>query len=132
MADINALTEQISGLTLLEASQLVKSLETKLGISAAAPVAVAAPAAPAAAGGADAKKQEESATVTVTLLAGYDPAKKVAIIKALRECVSGLGLTDAKALAEQAPKPIKNDIPKAEAAEIQKKIEAAGGKVEIK
>ena len=129
MADINVLTEQISGLTLLEASQLVKALETKLGVSAAAPVAAAA--APAA-GGAAPAKVEESATVTVTLLAGHPPEKKVAVIKALRECVAGLGLTDAKALAEQAPKPIKSDIPKAEAEEIKKKIEAAGGKVEIK
>ena len=129
MADINGLTEQISGLSLLEASQLVKMLEAKLGISAAAPVAVAA-AAPA--GAAAPAKAEEAATVTVTLLAGYDPAKKVPIIKALRECVPGLGLTDAKALAEQAPKVVKSDIPKAEAEEIKKKLEAAGGKVEVK
>lgn len=131
MADINVLTEQISGLTLLEASQLVKSLEQKLGISAAAPVAVAA-AAPAGGGAAAPAKAEEPATVTVTLLAGYDPAKKVAVIKALRECVPGLGLTDAKKLAEEAPKPVKADIPKAEAEEIKKKLEAAGAKVEIK
>ena len=129
MADINVLTDQISALTLLEASQLVKALEQKLGVSAAAPVA--AVAAPAAGGGAPAKA-EEAATVTVTLLAGYPPEKKVAVIKALRECVSGLGLTDAKAMAEQAPKPIKSDIPKAEAEEIKKKMEAAGAKVEVK
>ncbi len=123
MSDINAMVDQISGLSLLEASQLVKALEQKLGVSAAAPVAVAAPT--AAVGAAGAPKAEEAATVTVTLLSGYPPEKKVAIIKALRECAQGLGLTDAKKLVEEAPKPIKADVPKAEAEEIKKKIEAA-------
>ena len=131
MSDINAMVDQISGLSLLEASQLVKALEQKLGVSAAAPVAAAAASAPAG-GGAAAPKAEEAATVTVTLMSGYPPEKKVSIIKALRECVAGLGLTDAKKLVEEAPKPIKADVPKAEAEEIKKKIETAGGKVEIK
>ena len=127
MADINALTEQISGLSLLEASQLVKALETKLGISAAAPVAVAA--APAAAGAA-AKPAEES-TVTVTLLGGYPADKKVALIKVVKDLLA-MGLSDAKNLVEGAPKQLKADIAKKEADEIKAKIEAAGGKVDIK
>jgi large subunit ribosomal protein L7/L12 len=127
MADINTLTEQISGLSLLEASQLVKALETKLGISAAAPVAMAA--APAAAGGA-AKPAEES-TVTVTLLGGYPADKKVPLIKVVKDLLA-MGLSDAKNLVEGAPKQLKADIAKKEADEIKAKIEAAGGKVEIK
>jgi large subunit ribosomal protein L7/L12 len=128
MADTSALVEQISGLTLLETSELIKALESKLGVSAAAPVAAAA--APAAGGGAAAAPVEEKTTFDVILT--DMGANKIAVIKEVRACVSGLGLAEAKALVEGAPKPIKEGIPKAEAEEIKKKIEAAGAKVEIK
>ena len=124
MADLNAIVEQLSGLTILEAADLVKSLETKWGVSAAAAVAVAGPAAagPAAA-------VEEKTEFSVVLLdAG---ANKINTIKEVR-AVTGLGLKEAKDLVEGAPKEVKGGIPKAEADEIKKKLEAAGAKVEIK
>jgi len=124
MADLNAIVEQLSGLTVMEAAELVKALETKWGVSAAAAVAVAAgPAAgPAAA-------VEEKTEFSVVLLdAG---ANKINTIKEVR-AVTGLGLKEAKDLVEGAPKEVKGGIPKAEADEIKKKLEAAGAKVEIK
>ena len=116
----------LSGLTVLEASELVKKLEDKWGVSAAAPVAVAA-AGGATAGAAPA---EEKTTFEVVLKdAG---GNKIGVIKEVRTVVPGLGLADAKALVEGAPKTIKEGATKDEAAEIKKKLEAAGAKVEIK
>ncbi len=128
MADTNALVEQISGLTLLETAELVKALEAKLGVSAAAPVAAAAPA---AGGGAAATAPAEEKTSFDVILMEMG-TNKIGVIKEVRAAVSGLGLAEAKALVEGAPKPIKEGIPKAEAEEIKKKIEAAGAKVTIK
>ena len=127
MADTDKLVEQLSGLSVLEIAGLVKQLEEKWGVSAAAPVAVAA--APAA-GGAAAPAAEEKATFDVILK--EMGANKIGVIKEIRGAVPGLGLAEAKALVESAPKPIKEGVPKAEAEEIKKKIEAAGAKVEIK
>jgi large subunit ribosomal protein L7/L12 len=127
MADINAIAEQIQGLTLLEASQLVKLLEEKLGVSAAAAaVAVAAPAAGAAAAAAPA---EEKTEFTVVLTAAG--ANKINVIKAVRE-VTSLGLKEAKDLVEAAPKPIKEGVTKDEAEAIKKKFVDAGATVEVK
>jgi len=126
MADINAIADQIQGLTLLEASQLVKLLEEKLGVSAAAAaVAVAAPAGAAAA----AAPVEEQTEFTVVLTAVG--ANKINVIKAVRE-VTSLGLKEAKDLVEAAPKPIKEGINKEEAETIKTKFVAAGASVEIK
>lgn len=117
----------LSGLTVLEASELVKKLEDKWGVSAAAPVAVAAAAPAAGSGGAAA---EEKTTFEVVLKdAG---ANKIGVIKEVRAVVPGLGLADAKALVEGAPKTVKEGATKDEAAEIKKKLEAAGAKVEVK
>src|ERR1700675_252708 len=127
MADTNALVDQLSGLTVLEIAGLVKQLEEKWGVSAAAPVAVAA--APAAGGGAAAPPAEEKTTFEVILK--EMGANKIGVIKEVRGAVPGLGLAEAKALVEGAPKTIKEGVTKAEAEEIKKKIEAAGGKVEI-
>jgi large subunit ribosomal protein L7/L12 len=129
MADTDKLVEQLSGLSVLEIAGLVKQLEEKWGVSAAAPVAVAA--APAAGGGgAAAPAAEEKATFDVILK--EMGANKIGVIKEIRSAVPGLGLAEAKALVEGAPKPIKEGVPKAEAEEIKKKVEAAGAKVEIK
>ncbi|MFL6583981.1 MAG: 50S ribosomal protein L7/L12 [Chthoniobacterales bacterium] len=128
MADTNALVDQLSGLTVLEIAGLVKQLEEKWGVSAAAPVAVAA--APAGGGGAAAPAAEEKTTFDVILT--EMGANKIGVIKEVRGAVPGLGLAEAKALVEGAPKPIKEGVTKAEAEEIKKKIEAAGAKVEIK
>ena len=127
MADNKSLVDQIVGLSLLDAADIVKQLEEKLGISAAAPVAVAA--APAA-GGAAAPAAEEKATFDVILK--EMGANKIGVIKEVRSAVPGLGLAEAKALVEGAPKTIKEGVTKAEADEMKKKIEAAGAKVEIK
>src|SRR5450631_1206291 len=127
MADTNTIVEQLSGLTVLEIAGLVKELEEKWGVSAAAPVAVAA--APAA-GGAAAPAAEEKTTFEVILK--EMGANKIGVIKEVRSAVPGLGLAEAKALVEGAPKTIKEGVTKAEADEIKKKIEAAGAKVEIK
>ena len=129
MADKKSLVDQIVGLTLLEAADIVKELEEKLGISAAAPVAVA-PAGGAAPGGAAAPAAEEKATFDVILK--EMGANKIGVIKEVRSAVPGLGLAEAKALVEGAPKTIKEGVTKQEADEIKKKIEAAGAKVEIK
>jgi large subunit ribosomal protein L7/L12 len=125
MADLNAIVEQLSGLTIMEAADLVKQLETKWGVSAAAAVAVAA--GPAAAGPAAAAEEKTEFSV-VLAEAG---ANKINVIKEVR-AVTGLGLKEAKDLVEAAPKEVKGGIPKAEADEIKKKLEAAGAKVEIK
>ena len=127
MADTTALVDQLSGLTVLEIADLVKQLEEKWGVSAAAPVAVAA-AGPV--GGAAAAPVEEKTSFDVILTdAGTN---KIAVIKEVRAAVAGLGLAEAKALVEGAPKSLKEGVTKEEAAEIKKKIEAAGAKVEIK
>jgi large subunit ribosomal protein L7/L12 len=129
MADTGKLVEQLSGLTVLEIAGLVKELEEKWGVSAAAPVA-AAPAAGAPAAGGAAPAAEEKATFDVILK--EMGANKIGVIKEVRGAVPGLGLAEAKALVEGAPKTIKEGVTKAEAEEIKKKIEAAGAKVEIK
>jgi len=129
MADTNAIVEQLSGLTVLEIAGLVKQLEEKWGVSAAAPVAVAAPAA-GGGGGAAAAPAEEKTTFDVILK--EMGANKIGVIKEVRGAVPGLGLAEAKALVEGAPKTVKEGVTKAEAEEIKKKIEAAGAKVEIK
>ena len=127
MADINAIAEQIQGLTLLEASQLVKLLEEKLGVSAAA--ASVAVAAPAAGGAAAAAPVEEKTEFTVILTA--TGANKINVIKAVRE-VTSLGLKEAKDLVDGAPKPIKEGVNKDEAETIRKKFTDAGATVEVK
>ena len=126
MADINAIAEQIQGLTLLEASQLVKLLEEKLGVSAAAaaPVMVAGGGAAAAAPAA-----EEKTEFTVVLTAAG--ANKINVIKAVRE-VTSLGLKEAKDLVDGAPKPVKEGVSKEEAETIKKKFTDAGATVEVK
>jgi large subunit ribosomal protein L7/L12 len=127
MADINAIADQIQGLTLLEASQLVKMLEEKLGVSAAAaaPVMVAG----AAAGAAAAPAAEEKTEFTVVLTAAG--ANKINVIKAVRE-VTSLGLKEAKDLVDGAPKPVKEGVTKDEAEAIKKKFVDAGASVEVK
>jgi large subunit ribosomal protein L7/L12 len=127
MADINAIADQIQGLTLLEASQLVKLLEEKLGVSAAAaaPVMVAGGGGAAAAAPAAEEKTEFSVILTA---AG---ANKINVIKAVRE-VTSLGLKEAKDLVDGAPKPVKEGVSKDEAAAIQKKFVDAGATVEVK
>jgi len=128
MADINAIAEQIQGLTLLEASQLVKMLEEKLGVSAAAAsVAVAAPGAGGAAAPAAAVEEKTEFTVILSSVG----ANKINVIKAVRE-VTSLGLKEAKDLVDGAPKPIKEGINKDEAEAIKKKFTDAGATVEVK
>ena len=130
MADTNTIVEQLSGLTVLEIAGLVKQLEEKWGVSAAAPVAaVAAPSAGAGGGAAPAEAEEKTAFEVILKEMG---ANKIGVIKEVRGAVPGLGLAEAKALVEGAPKTIKEGVTKAEAEEIKKKIEAAGAKVEIK
>lgn len=129
MADINNLVEELSKLTVLEAAELVKALETKWGVTAAAPVAVAA-AAPAA-GGAAAPAAEAKTTFDV-VLASVPADKKIAVIKVVREVKAGLGLAEAKALVEGAPKTVLEGANKADADAAKKKLEEAGGKVELK
>jgi large subunit ribosomal protein L7/L12 len=128
MADINAIAEQIQGLTLLEASQLVKMLEEKLGVSAAAagPVMMAAGG---GAGAAAAPAAEEKTEFNVVLTAAG--ANKINVIKVVRE-VTSLGLKEAKDLVDGAPKPVKEGVSKDEAAAIAKKFQDAGATVEVK
>jgi len=126
MADINAIADQIQGLTLLEASQLVKLLEEKLGVSAAA---AAVAAAPAGGGAAAAAPVEEKTEFAVVLTAAG--ANKINVIKAVRE-VTSLGLKEAKDLVDGAPKTIKEGINKDEAEAIKKKFVDAGASVEVK
>jgi large subunit ribosomal protein L7/L12 len=127
MADINAIAEQIQGLSLLEASQLVKLLEEKLGVSAAA--ATVSVAAPGAGGAAAAAPVEEKTEFSVVLTAVG--ANKINVIKAVRE-VTSLGLKEAKDLVDGAPKPIKEGVNKDEAETIRKKFTDAGATVEVK
>ncbi len=127
MADINAIAEQIQGLTLLEASQLVKMLEEKLGVSAAAAAVAAAPA--AGGGAAAAAPAEEKTEFTVVLTSAG--ANKINVIKAVRE-VTSLGLKEAKDLVDGAPKTVKEGVNKEEAESIKKKFVDAGATVEIK
>jgi large subunit ribosomal protein L7/L12 len=129
MADTNQIVEQLSGLTVLEIAELVKKLEERWGVSAAAPVAVAAAPAGGAAGAA-APPVEEKTTFDV-VLKEIGP-NKIAVIKEVRAAVAGLGLAEAKALVEGAPKTVKEGVTKQEAEDIKKKIEAAGAKVEVK
>jgi large subunit ribosomal protein L7/L12 len=128
MADTNQIVEQLSALTVLEIADLVKKLEEKWGVSAAAPVAVAA--APAGGAGAAAPPPEEQTAFDV-ILKEIGP-NKIAVIKEVRASVAGLGLAEAKALVEGAPKAVKEGVTKQEAEDIKKKIEAAGAKVEVK
>lgn len=123
MADIKKLVEELSKLTVMEAAELSKALEEEWGVSAAAAVAVAGPA---AAAGEAAEEQTEFDVI----LTG-DGGKKIQVIKEVR-AITQLGLTDAKALVEGAPKAVKEGVNKAEAEEIKAKIEAAGGTVELK
>jgi large subunit ribosomal protein L7/L12 len=125
MADLNEIVDTLSGLTVMEAAELAKLLEEKWGVSAAAPVAVAAAAGPAAGGEAEEAKDE----FDVVLVSFGD--KKIQVIKEIRG-ITGLGLKEAKELVEGAPTNIKEGVPKDEAAEIQKKIEEAGGQVDVK
>ncbi|XVN40637.1 MAG: 50S ribosomal protein L7/L12 [Rickettsia endosymbiont of Argas persicus] len=123
MADLAKLEEQLSSLTLMQAAELVKNLEEKWGVSAAAPVAVAAAAAPAA------ETAAEKTDFEIFLASAGD--KKVEVIKVVRE-VTGLGLIEAKKLVDEAPKAIKSNVKKVEAEEVKGKLEAAGAKVELK
>ena len=125
MADIAKLVEELSKLTVLEAADLAKALEEAWGVSAAAAVAVAAPA-----GGGEAAAAAEEKTEFDVILTG-DGGNKIAVIKEVR-AITSLGLTEAKALVEAAPKAIKEGVNKAEAEDIKAKIEAAGGTVEVK
>ncbi|HYG28887.1 MAG TPA: 50S ribosomal protein L7/L12 [Allosphingosinicella sp.] len=126
MADINSLVDQLSELTVLQAADLAKALEERWGVSAAAAVAVAGPG---GGGGAAAPAEEEKTEFDVILV--NDGGKKINVIKEVR-AITQLGLGEAKALVESAPKPIKEGIPKAEAEELRKRLEEAGATVEVK
>jgi len=128
MADTAMLVEELSKLTVIEAADLVKQLETKWGVTAAAPVAVAAAGAPAGA----AAPAAEAKTTFDLILASVPADKKIAVIKAVREVKIGLGLAEAKALVEGAPKPVLEGANKADTDAAKKKLEEAGGKVEVK
>jgi large subunit ribosomal protein L7/L12 len=125
--DKTKIVEELSNATVLEIADLVKELEGKWGVSAAAPVAVAA-----AAPGAAAAPAAEAKTTFDVILASVPADKKIAVIKAVREVKAGLGLAEAKALVEGAPKPILEGAPKAESDAAKKKLEDAGAKVELK
>lgn len=127
---MSALVEQLGKLTVIEAADLVKQLEAAWGVTAAAPAAAAAPA--GGAGGAAAAPAAEAKTAFDVILASVPADKKIAAIKAVREVKAGLGLADAKALVEGAPKPILEGATKADADAAKKKLEDAGAKVEIK
>jgi len=129
MAEIATLVEQLSKLTVIETAELVKKLEESWGVSAAAPVAVAAAGGAAAGAAAPAA---EAKTAFDVILQSVPADKKIAVIKAVREVKAGLGLAEAKALVEGAPKPVLEGAPKAEADAAKKKLEDAGGKVELK
>ena len=127
MADIASIVEQLSKLTVLEAADLVKKLEEAWGVKAAAPVAAAA-----APGAAAAAPAAEAQTIFDVILESIQAEKKIAVIKAVREVKAGLGLAEAKAIVEGAPKPVLEGAPKAEAEAAKKKLEDAGGKVALK
>ncbi len=124
MADIAAISESIKGLTLIEASELVKKLEAELGVSAVAAVA----AAPAAAGGAEEEAEAEQTEFTVVLKDFGD--QKIKVIKAVRE-ITGLGLKEAKDLVDATPKPVKEGVAKEEAEQVRDKLTEVGAEVEI-
>jgi large subunit ribosomal protein L7/L12 len=126
MADLNAIADQLSSLTVIEAAELARLLEDKWGVSAAAPIAVSALP---GAGGGEAAAAEEKVEFDVILISSGD--KKIQVIKEVR-AITSLGLKDAKELVESAPKAIKEAVSKDEAEKIKEKIEAAGGQVEIK
>src|SRR5438552_2964103 len=129
MADIASIVDTLSQLTVIEAAELVKKLETAWGVSAAAPVAAAAPAG----GGATAAAPAAEAQTTFDVILVSLPAdKKIPVIKAVREVKAGLGLAEAKALVEGAPKPVLEGANKADADAAKKKLEDAGAKVEVK
>jgi large subunit ribosomal protein L7/L12 len=130
MADINTIVDQLSGLTVLETAELVKALESKWGVSAAAPVAAAGGG--GGGGGAAAAAPAEAKTAFDVILVSVPADKKIAAIKAVREVKAGLGLTEAKALVESAPKPVLEGANKADSDAAKKKLEDAGAKVEIK
>ena len=125
MADLNEIVDTLSSLTVMEAAELATLLEEKWGVSAAAPVAVAAAAGPAA--GAEEAEAKDDFDVILTSFGD----KKIQVIKEIRG-ITGLGLKEAKELVEGVPKAIKEGVPKDEAEEIQKKIEEAGGQVDVK
>jgi large subunit ribosomal protein L7/L12 len=127
MADLNKIVDELSGLTVLEVSELVKTLEAKWGVSAAAPVAVGGGG---GGGGAAAPAAEEKTEFDVILT--DSGANKIGVIKEVRGVVPGLGLAEAKKLVESAPQKLKEGVKKDEAEDIKKKLEAAGAKVEIK
>ena len=127
MADLNKLVDQLSELTVLEAADLAKLLEEKWGVSAAAAVAVAGPAAGGAGGGAAAAEEKSEFDVILT----GDGGKKINVIKEVR-AITALGLTEAKALVEGAPKAVKEGVSKDEAEKIKAQLEAAGATVEVK
>jgi large subunit ribosomal protein L7/L12 len=129
MADLNKLVDELSALTVLEAAELAKMLEEKWGVSAAAAVAVAAVPGAAAAGAAAAPAAEEKTEFDVILTG--DGGKKINVIKEVR-AITGLGLTEAKALVESAPKAVKEGVSKADAEKIKKQLEDAGATVELK
>src|SRR5437762_6734407 len=126
--DKAALVETLSNATVIEIADLVKELESKWGVSAAAPVAVAAPGG----GGAAAAPVAEAKTAFDVILVSVPADKKIAVIKAVREVKAGLGLAEAKALVEEAPKPILEGANKADSDAAKKKLEDAGAKVEVK
>jgi large subunit ribosomal protein L7/L12 len=128
MAELDAIVEQLSKLTVIEAADLVKKLETAWGVTAAAPVAMAA--AGGAGGAAPAAAEVKTAFDVVLISAPAD--KKIAVIKAVRELKSGLGLAEAKKLVEEAPRPVLEGANKADADAAKKKLEDAGAKVEVK
>ena len=128
MADLNKMLEEIKKLSVVEVSELVKMLEEEFGVSAAAPAAVAA--APGAEGGAGAEEEEEKSEFDVVLKEIKD-GKKIAVIKVVRE-ITGLGLSDAKALVDKTPETVKEAVPTDTAKEYKEKIEAAGAVVELK
>ncbi len=130
MADIATIVDQLSKLTVVETADLVKKLETAWGVTAAAPVAAAA-AGGAAAGGAAAPAAEAQTTFDV-ILDSAPADKKISVIKVVREVKAGLGLAEAKALVEGAPKPVLEGVPKAEAEAAKKKLEEAGAKATMK
>jgi large subunit ribosomal protein L7/L12 len=129
MADLEKLIEELSQLTVMEAADLVKQLEEKWGVSAAAPVAVAAAGGGDAGGGGAAAEEKSEFDV---ILASVPGDKKIAVIKAIREVKAGLGLADAKKVAEGAPAPLLEGVSKEEAEEAKKKLEAAGATAELK
>ena len=128
MAELASLVEQLGKLTVIETAELVKQLETAWGVTAAAPVAVAA----AGGGGGAAAAPAEAKTAFDVILVSVPADKKIAVIKAVREVKAGLGLAEAKALVEGAPKPVLEGAPKAEVDNAKKKLEEAGAKVEVK